>query len=25
VMAQEWETYQARCTFLVAYGKRGEA
>ena len=25
VMAQEWETYQARCTFLVAYGKRGKA
>ena len=25
VMAQEWETYQARCTFFVAYGKRVEA
>jgi SAM-dependent methyltransferase len=22
VTAQEWETYQARCTFFVAYGKR---
>lgn len=22
VMAEEWETYQARCTFFVAYGKR---
>ncbi len=24
VMAQEWETYQARCTFFVTYGKRGQ-
>ncbi|HEU5379410.1 MAG TPA: class I SAM-dependent methyltransferase [Ktedonobacteraceae bacterium] len=25
VMAEEWETYQARCTFFVAYGKQREA
>lgn len=25
VMTQEWETYQAQCTFIVAYGKRGQA
>ncbi|HEU5377870.1 MAG TPA: methyltransferase domain-containing protein [Ktedonobacteraceae bacterium] len=25
VMAGEWETYQARCTFFVAYGKRVRA